>query len=83
VSHICKEQKLKVSSTEKFEKADLRVIRTLKIPAQTGISLGLGTTTGRSQSPMPSGFSMSVYTIWLSESLSPRRSDDYSSKLQG
>ena len=40
---------------EKFQKADLRIIATLKIPAHTGIPVRLGTTIGARQSPMPSG----------------------------
>jgi hypothetical protein len=40
---------------EKLQKADLRVIATLKIPAHTGFPIQLGTTIGRSQSPIPIG----------------------------
>jgi hypothetical protein len=35
-------------NTEKFQKADLRVIATLKIPDHIGIPVQLGTTIGRS-----------------------------------
>jgi hypothetical protein len=47
---------------DKFQKADLRVISTLKIPAHTGVPVRLGTTIGNSQNPMPGGIT-AVTTI--------------------
>jgi hypothetical protein len=80
---------------KKFQKADLRVISTLKIPAHAGVQIRLGSSIGKSQSPIPSckwtdgcynhcqhGFSISVCITWLSESLLPRPSNDNSLKLQ-
>ncbi len=40
---------------EKFQKADLRLIFNLKIPAHTGIPVGLGTIIGQSQNSIKVG----------------------------
>jgi hypothetical protein len=45
-----------------FQKADLRVITTLKIPAHSGLPVRLGTTIGKNQKPMPHGIQV-VLTI--------------------
>jgi hypothetical protein len=47
---------------EKFQKAYLKAICTLKIPAHTGVPVRLGRTIGHSQNPMPSVL-MAVTTI--------------------
>jgi hypothetical protein len=45
-----------------FQKADLRVINTQKIPARTGVPVKLGTTIGNSQDKMSNG-DVAVTTI--------------------
>ena len=72
--------------SETFHKADLRVVKTLKIPALTGVPVKLGTTIDYSQKSLQRyscgfdhhfqhRFSMSVCSTWPSESWSPRKND--------
>ena len=45
-----------ISHEEQFQKADLRILRQITIPAHTGVPVRLGTTTiGRKDQPMPNG----------------------------